>query len=566
MKRNFYILLIALATVTLGACQQKTEEPTPDPEDLYAGLLTNDTVYNAADGIDIDALLSKYVSVKLQADISHLTPNEKSILRLLFEAGDIMDEIYWMQAFGDKQTFLSRIADERLRKYAVINYGPWDRLNGNQPFLAEFGQKPKGANFYPADMDTAEFSAWDNPDKGSLYTLVRRDTSGKLTTLWYHEAYASKVKKAADLLMQASVLAEDAGLKTYLEKRSEALLTDNYQASDFAWMDMKTSNLDIVIGPIENYEDALYGHKAAQETFVLVKDVEWSAKLAHFAQFLPELQQQLPVAPELKTEEPGTDSDLNAYDVIYYRGDCNAGSKTIAINLPNDEEVQLQKGSRRLQLKNAMRAKFDMILIPIANELIAEDQLKHVTFDAFFANTMFHEVAHGLGIKNTINGKGTVREAMGNQYSALEEGKADILGLFMVTKLHEKGELGDAELMDNYVTFMSSIFRSVRFGVSSSHGKANMVRFYYFERAGAFTRGEDGKYRIDFEKMQKAMNDMANLILTIEGNGDYEAASRLIAEDGWIKPGLQADLDRLNAAGIPVDIIFEQGLQAVGLK
>jgi hypothetical protein len=296
------------------------------------------------------------------------------------------------------------------------------------------------------------------------------------------------------------------------------------------------------------------------------RDQEWSEKLAKFAQFLPELQRGLPVDEAYKSETPGTDSDLNAYDVVYYAGHSNAGSKTIAINLPNDEEVQLLKGTRRLQLKNAMQAKFEKILEPIAGVLIAEEQRRHVTFDAFFANTMFHEVAHGLGIKNTIDGRGTVREALLDVASSMEEGKADVLGLYMITRLHETGELGNDDLMDNYVTFMAGIFRSVRFGASSAHGKANMVRFNFFKEQGAFVRDtETGTYSVDFDRMQKAMSALSKLLLTLQGDGDYEGALKLTDEKGVIGTQLQSDLNRLTNSDIPVDIMFSQGTSELGL-
>jgi len=344
------------------------------------------------------------------------------------------------------------------------------------------------------------------------------------------------------------------------------LLTDNYTASDYAWLDMKKNSIDIVIGPIETYEDKIFGYKAANEAYVFIKDKEWSKRLEHYVSFLPELQNSLPVDAKYKKESPGTDSELNAYDVVYYAGDCNAGSKTIAVNLPNDEEIQVKKGTRRSQLKNAMRAKFDKILVPIANTLIAEDQRKHITFEAFFGNTMFHEVAHGLGIKQTINGKGTVREALKEKASALEEGKADILGLYMVTRLFEKGEIKEGQVMDNYVTFLAGIFRSVRFGASSAHGKANMLRFNYFAEKGAFTRDDaTGTYRVNFEKMQEAMNSLSALILTLQGNGDYDGVAKLMEEKGNIGPDLQKELDKLSGLGIPVDIVFEQGTEVLGL-
>ena len=357
----------------------------------------------------------------------------------------------------------------------------------------------------------------------------------------------------------------DPGFKEYLQARAKALRTNEYQPSDMLWMDMKNNKYDVVIGPIENYEDKLYGYKAAAECFVLVKDMSWSKRLARYASMLPDLQQGLPVDEKYKAESPGTNSDLNAYDVVYYAGDCNAGSKTIAINLPNDEEVQLKKGSRRLQLKNSMRAKFDKILVPIADLLIVPDQRQHITFNAFFSNTMFHEVAHGLGIKNTITGKGRVREALREAASALEEGKADILGLYMVTKLLENGNLSEGTLEDYYVTFMAGIFRSVRFGASSAHGKANMIRFNFFKELGAFTRNKSGQYRVNIDKLKVAMTELSRKLLQLQGDGDYAVARTFVDEMAFVGEVLKADLDRVNRAGIPTDIVFEQGAGVLGL-
>ena len=348
--------------------------------------------------------------------------------------------------------------------------------------------------------------------------------------------------------------------------RADALLDDDYQPSDMAWMDMKNNPVELVIGPIETYEDQLFGYRAAYESYVLVKDLEWSERLARFAQYLPDLQRGLPVPDAYKSEMPGSDADLNAYDVVYYAGHCNAGSKTIAINLPNDEQVQLSKGTRRLQLKNAMRAKYDRILAPIADELIAADQRRHVTFESFFGNTMFHEVAHGLGIKNTVTGAGTVRQAMKEHASALEEGKADILGLYMVQSLRERGEIAEGEAMDDYVTFLAGIFRSIRFGATSAHGRANMIRFNFFEQAGAFSRDEEtGAYRVERAAFEQAVRDLAARILTLQGDGDYAAVDAFVNQMGYVGETLQGDLDRLASAAIPVDIEFEQGPEVLGL-
>ena len=277
---------------------------------------------------------------------------------------------------------------------------------------------------------------------------------------------------------------------------------------------------------------------------------------------LPALQDGLPVPPEYKSEEPGSDSQLNAYDVIYYAGDCNAGAKTIAINLPNDEQVQLEKGSRRLQLKNAMRAKFDNILLPIAGLLIAEDQRASIQFDAFFANTMFHEVAHGLGIKNTLDGDGTVREALKEAGSALEEAKADILGLHLIGRLTESGDLPNSSLESNYVTFLAGIFRSVRFGASSAHGIANTLSFNFFEQANAFSQDTDtGTYRVDTANMRAAVDALSSKILRIQGDGDYKSAVAFLGAMGKLDESVQGDLARIEAADIPVDVVFEQGLE-----
>jgi hypothetical protein len=300
---------------------------------------------------------------------------------------------------------------------------------------------------------------------------------------------------------------------------------------------------------------------------VLVKDMEWSDRLARFAKFLPEMQRGLPVPEAYKKEPAGTDSDLNAYDVVYAAGDSNAGSKTIAINLPNDEQVGLKKGTRRLQLKNAIKAKFEATLVPIANELIAKDQLKNISGDAFFANVMFHEVAHGLGIKNTITGHGTVRTALKESHGTLEEGKADILGLYLVTRLLEKKELKDTTLMDHYVTFVAGIIRSVRWGASNAHAQANMIEFNYFEDQGAFERdAATGTYRVNADKMKQAVASLAARIIKLQGDGDYAAAAKVVATEGVVRPELQKDLERLTAKNIPADIVFEQGKKVLGLE
>jgi len=556
-------LCTALTLLLLAACQQ-AEAPAP-AKPVQEAIVEPATAEGEAPAAP-PSRFDIYATVRLTADLSQLDERQKQMIPLLIEASKIMDGLYWLQAVGDRETFLAGIDDPRARRFAEINYGPWDRLAADQPFIETYGPKPLGAQFYPEDMSKQEFEAWQQEGKDGLYSLVRRNPEGQLTLQPYHEAYAPQLEAAAELLREAADLASDAEFAQYLRMRADALLTDVFQPSDMAWMDMKNNPIELVIGPIETYEDQLFGYRSAYESYVLIKDLEWSARLARFAQYLPELQQGLPVPAAYKQEMPGSDADLNAYDVVYYAGHCNAGAKTIAINLPNDEEVQLAKGTRRLQLKNAMLAKYNQILVPLADLLIAEDQRQHITFDSFFGNTMFHEVAHGLGIKNTLDGGNTVRQALKEHASALEEGKADVLGLYMVQKLREKGEVSDGEAMDDYVTFLAGVFRSIRFGATSAHGRANMIRFNFFEQAGAFSRDEaSGTYRVNRAAFEQAVQDLSARLLTLQGDGDYAAVDAFVTDMGNVSPTLQADLDRLAAAAIPVDIVFEQGAEVLGL-
>lgn len=513
----------------------------------------------------VHSRLGIYESVKLTTNLNALSANDRKVLPLLIQAAQIMDELFWRQSYPQRDSLLAVVKDEDTRNFIRINYGPWDRLNNDKPFVAGIGPKPEGAAFYPAGMTKADLEKSTLEDKFNPYSIIERDTTGKLSLVPYHVLFASELQQASALLKQAALLTEDTGFKKYLTLRADALVTDNYAPSDYAWLDMKTNTLDMIIGPIENYNDKLFNARTSFEAYVLVKDKAWSKRLEKYVRLLPELQKGLPVPLKYKQEKPGTDSELNAYDVVYYAGDCNAGSKTIAVNLPNDEVIQQKKGTRRSQLKNTMKAKFDKILTPIANELIDKDQQKYVVFDAFFTNTMFHEVAHGLGIKKTITGEGFVTAALKEQYSWLEEGKADVLGLYMVTGLLKKGAL-TGDIKSYYTTFMAGLLRSVRFGASEAHGQANMQCFNYFKTNGAFVRTTNGTYKVDYAQFATAVNGLSSLILTLQGNGDKAAVERAQKENAVISPELQADLDRLSRKRIPVDIVFEQGADVLGVK
>ena len=531
-------------------------------------LATGGSTIQAQDkNLEIKKKVEQYAPYTLKYDTKLLTPEESQLVGIFIEIADVMDDIFWEQSFGkENRDKLRAINDPYLRRYAEINYGAWDRLDSEKPFLPGFGPKPAGANFYPADMTKTEFEKLDNPLKTSQYTILRRNDKGQIEVIPYHKAYDRQLRRVDELLGKAIELAKDDGLRKYLETRRKALQTDDYLESDLVWMDMKESRLDFVFGPIENYEDALYGYKTAYEAFVLVKDEKWSNDLARFTKMLPELQKQLPCDPKYKQEVPGTESDLNVYDVIYYAGDCNAGSKTIAINLPNDERVHLEKGTRRLQLKNAMQAKFDKILLPIANLMISKEQVKNVKFDAFFSNVCYHEVAHGLGIKNTITGKGNVRKALQNQYSAWEEAKADICGLYIVQTLIEKGEIKDITIEDAYVTYLAGLLRSVRFGATEAHGIANMMCFNYMQDQKAFSRDKEGKYVVNVKNMRSALEGWAALVLKTEGDGDYNAAKAYADKNGKVRADLAKDLKAIENANIPVDIVYKQGHRVLNIE
>lgn len=542
------LAVAVLICLTAASCKKKNVEAPAAPES------------------PCKAMVEEYAYFDLKSDlVARLSDNEKQLMPIFVRIAEIMDDLFWKQTFGDK-SLLDTISDEYAREFAMIQYGPWDRLNSNKPFVSGYGEKRPGCCYYPDDITAEEYEAFENADKSSLYTVLRRNEDGTLKSVWYHEAYAEEIQEVCRLLDSAAAIAEDPGMKKYLTERRKAFETDDYFASDMAWMDMKSSRLDFVVGPIENYDDALNSAKASYEAFILIKDEERSQDLAKFVKMLPGLQKELPCDPKYKTFVPGTSSDLNVYDAVYYAGDCNAGSKTIAINLPNDDRVQAKKGARRLQLRNAMQAKFDKIMMPIGKLVLDSKDQQHLKFDAFFWNVTFHEVSHGLGVKQTVNGKGSVDEAMKTQRSNWEEAKADILGLFMVCKLIEKGEITNITEEDAITTYITGLFRSVRFGAGEAHGIANIMCFNYMDMQGAFTRDENGIYHIDYAKAKAAVEGWAKVILTTQGEGDFDFAAKFASENGRIKGDMQKDLDRINNSGIPRDIRFNEGLEVLGLK
>lgn len=549
MKNIFIVFLTFFFVLSILSCTNKENNKESIPQSK------------------VEKLIQNYADVILTSDLSSLTENQKKMLPYLFEASQIIDELFWNQTYGNKDELFKSIKDENILKYVNINYGPWDRLNGMVPFVDGVGEKAAGANFYPEDMTYQEFEDFNDLGKYSSYTLLRRNEIGGLQTITYHQAYDEKLQKIAELMQKATELADDNDLKSYLELRAKALLTDSYFDSEMAWMKMKNNSIDFIIGPTDEIDDRLFWTKSSYQAMILIKDKEWSRNLEKYALLLPYLQKNLPVDPKYINELPENLSDIMVYDVICCTGLWNAGSKKIAFTLPRDFLIQSQVGSRKLQFKNIMEAKFEKILKPMSNILISQEQQKHVTFDAFFENTMFYEVGSALGIKNTLNNKSTVRDALKEHYNIIEESKNDILSLFFITKLYEMGELNTGTLMDNYVTYMADIFRSVRFGISNDQGVSNMIRFNYFQDEGAFSYNKNSAtYTVHFEKMKEAMTKLAKEILLIQGNGDYNAAKQIIDEKGFIRDELLNDLYRVQKERIPKDVSFIQGLNEISLS
>ncbi|HBF87254.1 MAG TPA: Zn-dependent hydrolase [Bacteroidales bacterium] len=547
-------LVLSSLVILFASCDNKQ---TAEPTDIE---VTEEIVTS------MEERVSNYIPVQLTSDLSGLSENEKLMIPKLIEASKIIDEIFWKQAFGDKEKLFSDIKGDDTLKYVQINYGPWDRLASHKAFIERYGKKPLGANFYPSDIKYLQFVDMKFEDKFSAFTLLSRMEDGTLYTIPYNKAYKEDLEKAAGFMKEAAELAEDEGFKKYLNLRAEALLNDNFFDSDMAWMDMKNNTIDFLIGPVEDIEDRFLNIKAAYESYILIKDQKWTDKLDKISSLLPKLQASLPVDEIYKKDVPGKSSDIGVYDAIYYAGYCNSGPKNISINRPLDGRVQLEKGNRKLEFKNVMQLKFDKILHPIATVLIDENQLKHVQFHAFFENSLLYEIGDALGIKYTINNQGSVKEALKEEYSTISSSKAEVLRLYLATQLHEMGELNDGELMDNYVTQMANMFRSVRFGAGNAQGKANMIIFNYFQENGAFNRDAGtGKYSVNFDKMKQAVTSLVTKIITIQGNGDYRACVDLVKEKSMMEEQLKKDITRISEEGIKTDLIFEQGLPVLGL-
>ena len=520
-------------------------------------LLALAVVSCTQDKVDFDSLVDNYAVVTIPApDLTGITDNGKEVLKLYRMAADEVDKIYWQQNYGEKDAFLDSLESPSQRLYAEINYGPWDRIDGKS-FVNGYGDKPAGARFYPSDMTAEEFDSWDDPAKNSPYTLARRAADGSLETVWYHDAYAGSISKIEEYLQRAADVTIKESVRNYLLKKIEGLKTDDYYESDKAWLEMNDSKMDLVIGPIEPVDDALYGTKASYGAYVLLKNLHRTEELSALAARMPELQEMLPGDPANRQFVPGAESDIFSCNVLYCSGYTNAGFKVIGINFPYDAKVQEELGTRSIIFDNIIREKFNRTVYPVGQSLLEESYQPHVDASAFYWLIVFREIAKGLGVKETVNGRGTVAEALGNEALAIEKAKSNVLGTWLCAQEAEAYHISALfQKEDVLTTFVTNTIRSVRFGAADPTGIANIIVYNYLLETKAITWNATGRYSIDFDKTWQALEDLGAEILRIQAHGDIDAANSYIARYGVA--GLESLSDKrvLERAGVPVDIRF----------
>ena len=560
-----YLIALSVLAVACGQPSQTDVAPTPAAQPAETGA----PVSFLAPGItpaELQQRVNQFAPATLDFDDSQLQPWEKQVLKKLIEASFILHDIYAVQVSEKIPAWRAQLEGESgAGKSAAIEYfdimvGPWDRLEHDQPFL-NVGKKPDGAAYYPDDMTKAEFEqhlARNPNDKTAFtgyFTVIRRNAQGRLTAIPYSEYYRDDLQRAARLLHDAANLAQNASLKDFLQKRADAFLSNDYYASDVAWMDLKDTRVEPTIGPYEVYEDALFGYKAAFESFITVADPRASSELDDLKGRMRDLESMLPLEDRYKSLDRAFESPIRVVDVAYTGGDARRGVQTIAFNLPNDEKVIEAKGSKKVMLRNVMRAKFDRILTPIANQVLEPSLVKDVAFQPWFINVLMHELAHGLGPKSITLPSGektTVNRQLKELYSAIEEAKADVTGLHNLTMLQQKG-VYDAEFVRRaYSGHMADLFRAVRFGTSEAHGKANLIQFTYLREKGALRLDANGKFGIDYPKLIEANRQLANELLTLQAEGSYAKAQALFARYANEPAELKSALQKLES--VPVDI------------
>jgi hypothetical protein len=549
---------LSITAVTLGliACAGPGAEPPPVSPPAPP-------VSEAIDPGAAERRLGQFARINLASNLALLTPKQRRMLRHLVEAAEKIDTIFWRQAYGDRDGLMIALTDPAQRELARLNYGPWDRFDGDRPFIPGVGPKPAGANFYPTDMGRDEFSAAELADKGRPDTLLRRTPRGSLTTLPYVDAYREELGQAARLLGQAAQLSDDPVFRRFLTLRARALITGDFYPSDRFWMEMPHTAVDLIMGPIHRREDRLFGFKAAYTAWVLVRDRAWAHQFADILELLPDLQRRLPVAPMYRADEPSIAVDVAAYEVVFHAGLANAGPKAAVIDVPVRDTMRGWR-SRKLYLRNVMAPQFDRLIRPVAEALIAQDQRHHVTFDAFFTNTVLKDFSRGLGPRKTVNSGIPVEMALQRHHGAVEEGKAEILAPLVLRWLRETGRLTAADRRDYYVTYVADTLRKVRAGGRADGAVADVIRFNYLRAFDGVTRDpETGTYRVHPDRVHEAARALAAQLLVLQGNGDMTGFEALVADMGEISDKLRGDLERLTRLNVPVGLRFEHDLDAL---
>jgi len=518
------------------------------------------------DTLKLQAMTARFAPTEIGADLSKLTPADRQVLAKLVEASKIMDALFLRQVWAGNDTLLldlvrDQTAAGRARlHYFLINKGPWSRLDHNQPFVPGVPAKPEGANFYPADATKADLERWiqslpegDRPRATGFFSVIRRGAGGAFSVVPYNVEYQNELAHAARLLREAAALSSEPSLETFLTKRADAFLSNDYYESDVAWMELKGA-IEPTIGPYEVYEDELFNYKAGFESFITVRDDAESAKLTRFAGELQDIENHLPIDPSFRNAKLGGLAPIAVVNEVYAAVDANRGVQTAAYNLPNDERVTRDKGAKRVMLKNVQDAKFAKTLVPISKVVLSPADQKDVAFDAFFTHILVHELMHGLGPHNIIvNGRQTtVRQEMKEQSSALEEAKADISSLFAIQYMIDKGVLPKTLEQPLYTTFLASAFRSIRFGIGEAHGRGIAIQLNFLLDSGAFVVRPDGTFTVDRARIKDGVAALTRDIMTIQAQGDYAKAAALSARLGVVRPSVQQALDRLTT--VPVDI------------
>ena len=521
----------------------------------------------ATDEKALTAKIARFAPTEMTADTSALSANDQKALLKIVEAAKYYDQLFLRQIWSGNEPLSKKLQADtsplgRLRlHYFMINKGPWSQLDGNEPFIEGAPPRPPQANFYPADITKDEFNAWLNTlsaeEKGKAtgyFYVIRRDANGKLKAVPYSEEYREFLEPAAKLLREAAALTSNKTLKDFLSKRAAAFASNDYYDSDVAWMDLDAP-IDVTIGPYETYEDELFGYKAAFEAYVTLRDEAESAKLVKFSQYLQEIEDHLPIEPKYRNPKLGSASPMRVVNEVFSSGEGNSGVQTAAFNLPNDERVVKEKGSKRIMLKNVQDAKFNKTLIPISRVVLGPAQQKDLAFDAFFTHILMHELMHGLGPHNiNVGGQATtVRLQLKDQYSAIEEAKADMTGLWALQYLIDKGVIDKSMQRTLYTTNLASMFRSVRFGITEAHGRGVAMQFNYLSDEGAIKFNDrNGTFSVDEAKIREAVRKLTHELMTIEAEGSYEKAKALLDKYAVIRPQMKSAFDKLN--NVPVDI------------